>query len=503
VVGEICFAGNGVVRGYLDRPDLTAERFVEIEGQRFYLTGDIGRLHSDGNLEILGRRDFQVQLRGIRIELAGIEKTVHDLGLAAQCAVVAKTVEEGDVRLVAFIVKPTDGSLTSFRRALAKEMPDYMLPHHVVVLEAMPLTANGKLDRNRLKEMPWDRQLGSDGATAPANERERKVAEVFAHVLGRAEVGVEDSFFDLGGDSLLGVVALAEIERTLGVAIPPHVLFESGSARALANHTPHAAPAESRPISLNDSASGPSLFMLSGIHIYRQLAKRLDGRFSVYGVFASRELEAFDPGHGAHSVEELARDYVTIIRKQQPAGPYRLLGYSFAGIVAYEVAQQLRAAGEEVTFLALVDAALPEWLLGWKYRVAQVLRLPFAPPRDVATFIARRLKLVPRGADWLRYRENKKLGPLEEMRDATNREAAARYMPRIRTFAGNVTLIVSSERLRDDPLKSTSCGWSPHVPSLEVRTVGVHHLRMLSDDPYVSEIGEILSRHLSSSQSAA
>ncbi len=161
VVGEICFAGKGVVRGYLDRPDLTAEKFIDIDGDRFYQTGDMGRLHPDGNLEILGRRDFQVQLRGIRIELAGIEKTVQELGLAAQCAVVAKTLDEGDVRLVAFVVKPSVDDVASFRRALLAELPDYMLPHHVVVLDDMPLTVNRKLDRNRLKEMPWDTQLGS------------------------------------------------------------------------------------------------------------------------------------------------------------------------------------------------------------------------------------------------------------------------------------------------------------------------------------------------------
>ncbi len=498
VVGEICFAGKGVVRGYLDRPELTAEKFVEIDGERFYQTGDMGKLHPDGDLEILGRRDFQVQLRGIRIELAGIERTVQELGLAAQCAVVAKALDEGDVRLVAFVVKPTGDDLASFRRALAAELPDYMLPHHVVVLDAMPLTANGKLDRNRLKDTPWEAQLGIKGRKAPANERERKVAEVFAQALGVGEVGVEDSFFDLGGDSLRGVVVLEQIERAIGVPIPPHVLFERGTVRALANHTEGATAMESRPILLSGKSPGPSLFMLSGIHIYRDLAKRLEGQCSAYGVFARREVGAFAPASGFHSVVDLARDYVGIIRSQQPKGPYRLLGYSFAGIVAYEVAQQLRTAGEEVRFLALVDAALPEWNLGWRFRLSQIARLRHVPATDVVAFVSRRLreKLGPIHGEFLRYRDDKRLGPLEERREAVNRDAAAHYMPRILPFVGNVTLIVSGERLRSDPLKSPSCGWGPHIPSLRIHTVDADHFRLISDDPYVSEMAEVLARQM-------
>ncbi len=495
VVGEICFAGAGIVRGYLDRPELTRDKFAEISDRRFYRTGDMGRLHPDGNLEILGRRDFQVQLRGIRIELAGIERTVQELGLAAQCAVVQRTLGEGDVRLVAFVVKPSDDNMAVIRRALAKELPDYMLPHHIVVLDAMPLTANGKLDRNRLKEIPWEAQRGTGSGTPPANERERKVAEVFARVLGIGEVGVEDSFFDLGGDSLLGVVALEEIERAIGVAIPPRVLFESGTVRALASHTGSDDPGEARPILLNGKSSAPALFMLSGIHIYRELARRLEGHCSAYGVFTRREVQAFDAASEHHSVEDLARDYVDIIRKEQPAGPYRLLGFSFAGLVAYEVARQLRAAGEEVLFLAMVDTALPEWTEGWRFRMSQLGRLVSAPPRDVGAFILRRFrkKRGASGIEFGRYTDDAKLGPLEERRDAANRDAAAKYMGVLRPFASAVTLIVSGDRLRDDPLKSPSCGWEPYVASLDVHTLDTDHFRMLMDDPYVADVARILA----------
>ncbi len=504
VVGEICFAGLGVVRGYLDRPELTAEKFVELEGKRFYQTGDMGRVHADGNLEILGRRDFQVQLRGIRIELAGIETTVQELGLAAQCAVVARTLDEGDVRLVAFVVKPTDERVASFRRALAAELPDYMIPHQIVVLDAMPLTTNGKLDRNRLKEMPWENQLGASKRTPAANEREQKIADAFAHVLGLAEVGVEDSFFDSGGDSLLGVVALEEIERSIGVAVPPHVLFENGTVRALANYTAVGTPSESKPVPLNSESAGSPLFMLSGIHIYRGLAKHLDGRCSAYGVFARREVESFDPESGSHSIEDLARDYLEIIRRQQPVGPYRLLGYSFAGIVAYEVARQFRAAGEEVRFLALLDAALPEWTLGWRFRVSQIARLWSAPPRDVYAYIVGRVRDLGENshAEFLRYREDLRLGPLEERRELVNRQAAAEYMSRLTTLRGHVTLIVSGERLHKDPLKSPDCGWGQYIPALDIHTIDTDHFRMMSNDPWVGEVAAILADGMQRSEAS-
>ena len=504
VLGEICFAGAGIVRGYLDMPELTAEKFAEIDGIRFYRTGDLGRLHDDGNIEILGRRDFQVQLRGIRIELASIEKNVLELGLAVQCAVIAKTMDEGDVRLVAFIVKPSDNGIRSFRRTLARVLPDYMLPHHVVVLEAMPLTANGKLDRNRLKDLPWERQLVLEARTAPANPREQKIAEAFAQVLDLDVVGVDDNFFDLGGDSLLGVVLLEDIKNAIGVEIPPYVLFESGTVRAFADHPQSSGPEEPRPILLNRITSAPPLFMLSGIHIYRELAKRLEGVCSAYGVAARHETEAFESVQSFWSVEDLATEYCKIIRRQQPKGPYRLLGYSFAGLAAYEVARQFREAGDEVCFLALVDPDL-EWVMGWRFRLAQIARLRSAPLRDVLRFLRRRF-LEKSGANFhglLRYREHKKLAELEEKRNTVNRASSAAYFRRIRPWPDDVILITSGERLRNEPLKGPDCGWGRYIRSLEIHPIDADHFRMMSDDPYVSEIAEILALGLTAQRSSA
>jgi thioesterase domain-containing protein len=378
-----------------------------------------------------------------------------------------------------------------------------MLPHHVAVLDAMPLTANGKLDRNRLKELPWETQLQTAKSTPPANEQERKIVEVFAHVLGVNAMGVEDNFFDLGGDSLLAVVALQALGDSIGMRIPPHVLFQSGTARGLATDIAGGVPSASRPMLLNRVGEGPAVYAISGApYTYRRLGELLDGHCTLYGVLAQSELGAFDGSDDNRSIETQARDYVAVIRRQQRSGPYWLLGYSFAGIVAYETAQQLRDAGEEVRFLALIDPHLPEWDFGWRYRVSQFRRMLSAPRKDVLAFLARRIRArldpftdeaAAKYYQFVERHDNDELNALEMRRYASTTRASSRYLPHIRPYPWNVSLIVSAERLRDDPLKSPTCGWGPYIASLDVSSVDGPHLRMMFDEPHVSGIAEILA----------
>lgn len=502
-VGEIALAGRGVAEGYLERPDLTREKFVEHDGERFYQTGDLGRLHPDGTLEILGRRDFQVQIHGIRLELAGIEAMTIELGLAAHCAVVAKEMGEGDVRLIAFVVKPCVDTLTAFRQALAARLPDYSLPHHVVVLESMPLTVNGKLDRNALKAAPWDHQLGATDRTQPGTERQRTILDVFVRTLGRSDFGIDDDFFDLGGDSLRAIVALEEIERALGVNVAPQLFFEKGTVRALADLSPaDREPGEGEPgshlVLLGGIASGAPIFAISGIHTYRALAKHVSGGYAVYGVYVEREVAPFDARSRPYTVEDLAREYREAIERRDPKGPYRILGYSFAGMVAYEVAQQLIDAGKEVHFLGLIDAVLPEWTSPWRFRLDQIARMRSVSPRDLLAFVGRRVveRLRASRPMFVRYRDDPTLGSFEEQRDALNRKAAESYMRRIRPYDGAVTLVTSSLRLRQDPLKNPTCGWDPLVSSLTLHGIDADHFRMMSDDPYVAQLAQVLERDL-------
>jgi amino acid adenylation domain-containing protein len=516
VTGEICFAGPGVVPGYLGRPELTAEKFVDIDGHRFYTTGDLGRVHPDGHIEILGRRDFQVQVRGIRVELPGIENTIRELGLATQCAVVARKTDEGEIRLVAFVVGARDADAGKLRRALAARLPDYMLPNTVVAIEGLPLTANGKLDRNRLQAMaaapaaPAERPGG--GATAAADEAgqrsiERQIAAEVAATLGVASVGLDDDFFERGGDSLLAVTLIQRLQNMLGLSVPPAMLFEHPTVRGLAAHLEGKLSTEPRPIPLNEGGGAPPLHLLLGVHVYRNLARRLEGKYACYGVYAARELAMFESSDNPPGVADLAREYIEIIRRQQPHGPYRLVGLSFGGIVAFEVAQQLRAAGEAIHFLGLLDAALPE--RGFD----RALRLAALPQRDILRTVWSRLRnytpaigspqpLADLGAGGGGGAAagngnggDRRPNPLDDVRQRCYRRAATEYLGRLRPISGNVTLIVAGRRLQQDLSRSPSCGWDPWVKDLAVHTLDAEHLALL-DEPRVGEVADIFLRAL-------
>jgi thioesterase domain-containing protein len=273
------------------------------------------------------------------------------------------------------------------------------------------------------------------------------------------------------------------------------VLFERGTVRALAELAGKA-PTEARPILLSESADQPPLFMLSGIHVYRRLAQHMSGACSAYGVFLEHEARlAVSP---ARSVEEQARDYVDIIRRAQPVGPYRLLGYSFAGMLAYEVAQQLEAAGEDVRFLALVDAHLPEWASGFRFRLAQLGRMKSLSARELLALVARKVR--DPGRPLAGPLDDDGLESLERLRDAINHKAAVEYYAHIRPFAGTMTLIASAERLRRKPLLSPTCGWASFVPSIQVRQIDADHLNLMTDERFVSQMAEVLIESIQRSE---
>jgi amino acid adenylation domain-containing protein len=466
-VGEIYFAGNGVARRYLNQPELTTQRFVCIGGQRLYRTGDLGRLHDDGNLEMLGRSDFQVQLRGMRIELTGIEALLRKL--SRQCAVIASARADYDVRLVAFVVEPS----CDVRRALAEQLPDYMVPQIVIELDALPLTPNGKLDRKALQARALEGPRSSGGQAE--SRHEIAVAEAYAQVLGLADVGADDDFFALGGHSLSAVLLVDALYERLGLRVSPGTLFEHTTVRGLAAALEGEPCSDAaRPVLLNESPELPPLFLLLGVHLYREVARELEGQFAVYGVYADRELALIADPSSAPSVAEFARDYLDAIRKQQPQGPYRIGGMSFGGIVAYEVAQQLRAAGEEVELLAMFDTVLP--MTRWQ----KLLRLASLNRRQRVQLLLQRLatrKEIP--ADFLKYQDDAQLSSIEQRRQLAYGRSARRYAKEIRPYDGAVTLVVSGQRVRRDPLADPRCGFASLAPALRVHTLRREHLELI------------------------
>ena len=247
VTGEIWFGGAGVTLGYLHQEELTQAKFVTIDGDRFYRTGDLGRLDSDGNLAILGRNDFQIQLRGMRIEPGEIEATLRQAAGVREAIVMARELGTGQA-LVAYVVLAPGQSIAPLRQFLQAKLPDYMVPAIFVTLEAMPLTPNGKLDRRSLPA-PDSASLGAStpDSRLPSTPLETQIAEIWASVLGLESVSMEDDFFALGGHSLLATQVVYRLREASGLQVPISQLFESPTVAGLAGHLAPLVETQSQP----------------------------------------------------------------------------------------------------------------------------------------------------------------------------------------------------------------------------------------------------------------
>lgn len=384
-VGEIHIGGVGVARGYLNRADLTTERFIPnpfVEGDRLYKTGDLGRFVPDGNIEYLGRNDFQVKIRGFRIELGEIESVLLGIEGVGQAVVVAREVV-GDMRLVAYVVAKagaTPPDTATLRATLAARLPDYMVPAMFVFMDALPLNANGKLDRAAL---PAPEIVAQAPYRKPRDETEEKICRLFAQLTGVEKVGLDDNFFDLGGHSLLGVRLIAEVERLFGASVPLGVLFAAPTPGQFAERLRRRdfdLPWTSL-VPIQTAGDAAPIFLVHWIE--RDLARHLGEQRPIYGLsFGLAREDAHTAPTMPDTVADLATHYISEMRIAQPAGPYHLVGHSAGGVVAFEMAQQLRAAGEGVALLGLLDTCAPNGeaegaVLSLGDVVRNILKTPF------------------------------------------------------------------------------------------------------------------------------
>jgi amino acid adenylation domain-containing protein len=254
VPGELCLSGVGLARGYRNRPELTAERFVadpREPARRLYRTGDRARWTDDGVLEYLGRRDEQVKIRGVRIELGDVEAALAGIPGVAACAAAVRPDVHGAASLVAYVV-PSAGAaptLPAVRAHLRERLPDAFLPTALVLVEALPLTSSGKLDRRAL---PAAGATTATAGVAPRNAHEAALAEIFAGVLGRPQVGAFDSFFDIGGHSLLAIQVVSRIRTKLGYEVPLRAFFDAPTVAMLADRFADCTPVPEAPIARLD-----------------------------------------------------------------------------------------------------------------------------------------------------------------------------------------------------------------------------------------------------------
>ncbi|ENT5108535.1 non-ribosomal peptide synthase/polyketide synthase [Pseudomonas aeruginosa] len=366
VAGELYLGGVGLARGYLQRPGLSAERFVanpfSRTGERLYRTGDLVRQREDGTFDYLGRIDNQVKVRGFRIELGEIEARLQDAGEVREAVVVARDAASGK-QLLGYVVAEdgadASGLLERLRERLKRDLPEYMVPAYLALLPAMPLTPNGKIDRKALPDIDV---TASEAYVAPRNELELALAGIWQEVLGIARIGVHDNFFELGGDSILSmqVVAKARALKKLGFSLKLRDLIQKPSIAALSGYDDSAAP-PSPILALNAAVDGcPPLFCVHAgfgtVFDYEPLARRLNGRRSVLAIQARSLL---DPNWRDVSLQRMAEDYVALIRQRQAEGPYHLLGWSLGGTLGMLMAAELERQGQQVAFLGLLDSYVP------------------------------------------------------------------------------------------------------------------------------------------------
>jgi len=382
VMGELYIGGEGVALGYLHRPELTQERFVPDAfsvhpAARLYRTGDLARQLPDGVL-FVGRADNQIKLRGHRIELGEIEAVLNGEADVARCAVVIRDFGAGDQRIVAFVVSAEAATVDTdrLRRWARARLPDYMVPQHIVVLPTMPLTPNGKIDRRALPMPQVSGPSRDESKIAPSNAIEELLLQLWRRVLQVDEIGVTDNFFDLGGHSLLAVRLAQLISEACHVDLSLAVIFKAPTIREQSIAIDGGFDADGiSVVPLHPHGERKPLFCICGINLYQHLARNLGANRPVYGVFLPVEGALFGKQGTKLSVREMAAEYVKAIRGQQPKGPYHLAGVSFGGVLAYETAQQLWAAGEEVGVLALLDVVLPEGFeFSWRRFAREHLR---------------------------------------------------------------------------------------------------------------------------------
>jgi amino acid adenylation domain-containing protein len=530
--GEIYIGGDCLARGYLHRPELTAEKFVPDPFQdngssaRLYKTGDLGRRRQDGEIEFLGRIDHQVKIRGFRIELGEIEAAVRQHPDVRETVVLLREDRPGDKRLVAYFVARTDEAANpeELRGFLKQKLPEYMVPSVFVLLEALPLTPSGKVDRKQLPAPPQDRPAGREEFVAPRDVAEEQLVKIWEEVLNVRPIGVRDQFFESGGHSLLAARVVAQIEKTFGQKLSVAALFQSPTvaqlAKLLRERDGQSPPAASSIVGIQPKGSKRPLFLVHGagggmFWGYVNLSRHLGTDQPIYA-FNSRGLDGLEE---FETIEELAEHYVTDLRAFQPNGPYLLGGYCFGGNVAYEIARRLEAQGEKVALLAVFNAWPPnssythpavtpmfclKFLRNLRYWAGYVLRLKPRQQRELLLWklrsigrkslrFASRLRATAPSLDVAEWVD---LSAQPEDRHslwAAHIRAYLKHRPQ--PFPGHLTLF----RTRCHPLFCSfddACGWRELAGGgVTVHLVPGAHESVL-DEPHVAMLARELEREL-------
>jgi amino acid adenylation domain-containing protein len=491
VRGEIYFSGQGITQGYLNLPSLTEEKYILLDGDRFYRTGDLGRLNLQGDLQMLGREDNQVQIRGMRIELGEIESCLSLHPAISGCIVIAKEDQLGEKQLIAYLIAQNEPPASNqLRDFLQETLPQYMIPSHFALVAEFPLNLNGKIDRRALSALPL--QVDNQITIAPRTETEQQLATIWQEVLGLESISINDNFFYLGGHSLLAVTLSNKLEQTFAIELPFGMVFQMSTIEQQAsfleqqeNKKPGSTLAPIQPKGTN-----PPLFLFQGIGIYYPLSSQLGEDQPVYGL----AIEMIDNSeHWLEQVADLVALYIQEIKTLQPQGPYYLGGLSFGGMVAFEAAQQLQSQGEEVALLALFDT--------WDPKAYTIHPLPKRLLTHLRKFCHSPVKYLcsklTNTNKFLKLKQENRLNHVPQI----YLEAQQNYIPQ--TYSGKVTVFKAMEEYE---VMSTfgdfenQFGWGNLVTGeLEIINIPGDHFGILQE-PYVETLARELKRCLVVSQ---
>jgi amino acid adenylation domain-containing protein len=512
VVGEMYVDGAGLARGYLNRPELTSERFIpnpfsNKPGACLYKSGDLARYLPNGDIDYLGRIDHQVKIRGFRIELGEIEAAISKHPAVREAVVIAREDVPGDKHLVAYIVPSQEQAptISQLHRFLQEKLPDYMVPSAFVMLETLPLTINGKVDRRALPVPQQKRPPLERAFAASRDPLEFQLTKIWEQILSIQPIGIKDNFFELGGNSLRAVRLFTQIEEMFSKKLPLATLFQAPTIEQLAcvlREEGWTAPWRAL-VAVQAKGDKPPFFCVHAVGgnvlSYYKLANYLGENQPFYGLQA-RGLDGKQTPHTR--IEDMAADYIKEIQTLQPEGPYFLGGHSFAGLVAYEMATQLYAQGQKVALLALFDSATPNLAITdvppFKYQASiHWLNLSRLKPKDKLIYVLERVKwsserLLKQKTNkfnrWCGRPLSSELNPFEFI-EKLNRQALINYQPQV--YPGQVTLMRAIERETRryyEPL----LGWGKLAAGgVEVIEVPGHHGTMIAE-PHVRVLAEKL-----------
>ncbi|KAG0202291.1 hypothetical protein BGX28_005148 [Mortierella sp. GBA30] len=502
-VGELYIGGIGVGRGYFNRPDLTAERFVpdhfcDNEGARMYRTGDLARYLRDGSLEHLGRNDHQTKIRGFRIEIGEIEARLREHPNVSEAVVV--TLGEGsNKRLVAYVTAMSgdqvagskDGRRSqlalTLRSHLATQLPEYMVPSAFVRMDSFPLTPNGKLDRHALPD-PSDDDFAREAFDEPQGRIESAISNIWSEILNVDRVGRHDDFFVIGGHSLLAVKMISQIRHMLGFEISLRTVFEAPTVAKLAPRLGESGTTQEESfhvlLPIKSKGSRAPLFCVHPVlglsWCFMGLSRHLPSDQPLYGLQARGFYGDTEP---ASTLDEMVFDYISHIRRVQPHGPYHLLGYSLGGLVAHTMAAYLEKEGERVALVALMDTPAGYHIPSEENEQDEIIPIQILRGKnehdvpDLAKPFFKRTAKV--------FKNNGRL--------------AGSQAPHVTN--GNLILLRATMKVESTERLITPDEWKPYVLG-EIETHDIHcaHVDMVESEP-LAEIGRILTEKLEESYS--